>query len=550
MEDDLTKYDDLINCEDCPAKYLERLKSMLNYTGGGGVADLLTQRQTPEEWLGALTKLNFADPASVLNLRFDLIEHNVGEFILCTGKDALTVWPDPGTMIVEDTPIVDRDGLHEVLMTLESFRRSEALPASADEKALASSPVCQTLPSVVLPIGRLRKGHTTESGILDTNETDYVLVVDAITPGHPVWLIWDRLACHEDGVDYVHPNDLDPVFKGVGKNFDAAQILPSIKDWLESYGNLDFNQLEESIKATGLVGFVKAKEATLAYVTELLDQAQSQLATDTMENEEVSEARYAEIKEAAGDPFEVSPSVYMQKLQEATARDNSLKPFLARASKVDTTPPQSPLEWLRKLFITDFTNVVAICSHRLALTTDNIERFNLVANDEDTFAVGRSLGGLSYDELEGDVHPVLLSLESSALLGADDSLPALVFPVGQLLKKRNGDSKTSHWSETDYVLVVDAIAPGHPVWLIYDRNPLDEMGERDTVDPDHQPLIFKGIGHNFDVAKIFPSVHGWIQSYGNVDFAQFEETIKATCTTGAVRAKLILLSEAEVLLRQ
>ncbi|PNP75010.1 hypothetical protein FNYG_11657 [Fusarium nygamai] len=544
MEDNNAHHDD------CPAKYLERLKSMINHTGDRDITDLITQHQAPEEWLEALTKLNFADPASVLRLRFELAKNNVGEFILCTGKDAFTLSPHPETMGVEDTLVVDLDSLHPGLIILEFFCRSKAGPAPTDGTAPDSSPVGQSLPSVVLPIGRLLKGYTTESGVLNLDETDYVLVVDAITPGHPVWLIWDRLASHEHDIYYVHPDERAPVFKRVEKNFDAAQIFPSIKDWLESYGNLDFNQLEESIKATDLVGFVKAKEVTLAYVTELLDQAQSQLATDTMDNDEMSDARFAEIKEAAGDPFEVSPSVYMQKLQEATARDNSLKPFLARASKVDTTPLQSPFGWLRKLSITDFTNVVAICSHRVALTTDNIECFNLVANDEDTFAVGRSHGGLSYDEMEGDVHPVLRSLESSALLGAGDSLPALVLPVEQLLKKRNGDSKTSYWSETDYVLVVDAVAPGHPVWLIYDRNPLDEMGERDTVDPDHQPLIFKGIGHNFDAAQIFPSVHDWIQSYGNVNFAQFEESIKATCTTGAVQAKLILLSEAEVLLRQ
>ncbi|KAF5538318.1 hypothetical protein FNAPI_11150 [Fusarium napiforme] len=268
-----------------------------------------------------------------------------------------------------------------------------------------------------------------------------------------------------------------------------------------------------------------------------------------MENDEISEARYAEIKEAAGDPFKVPPSVYMQKLREATAPDNSLKAFLNRASQVDTTPLQSPLEWLRKLSIADFTDVRAIFSQKTDLVTDNIEHFNLVANDEDTFTVGPAFDDLSFDELEGRVHPVLLSLESSTLLGAGDSLPSLVLPVGQLLKKRTGDS-IPYRSITDYVLVVDAVAPGHPVWLIYDRNAEDDLGEREIVDPDDQPLIFKGIGHNFDAAQIFPSVDDWIQSYGNVNFAQFEESIKATCTTGAVQAKLILISEAEVLLRQ
>jgi hypothetical protein len=71
---------------------------------------------------------------------------------------------------------------------------------------------------------------------------------------------------------------------------------------------------------------------------------------------------------------------------------------------------------------------------------------------------------------------------------------------------------------------------------------LDE--ERRIVDPAGAPLVFEGIGHNFDAAQIFPSVQDWIKSYGNVDFAQIEESIKATCLTGAVQAKEILLSEA------
>ncbi|KAF4439236.1 hypothetical protein FACUT_4313 [Fusarium acutatum] len=202
MEDDKPNYDD------CPVE---------------DITDLTIQRQTPKEWLEALTKLDFADPASVINIQFDLAE-------------------------------------------------SKTRPAPADEKAPESSPVGQPLPSVVLTLGRLCKGYTTESGILDTHETDYILVVDAITPGHPVWLIWDRLASHEHehGIYYVHPDERVPVFKEVKKNFDAAQILPSINDWFESYENLDFAQCEESIKATCITGAVQAKESLLSEAEMLL----------------------------------------------------------------------------------------------------------------------------------------------------------------------------------------------------------------------------------------------------------------------------------------
>ncbi|KAH7260756.1 uncharacterized protein BKA55DRAFT_535779 [Fusarium redolens] len=267
-----------------------------------------------------------------------------------------------------------------------------------------------------------------------------------------------------------------------------------------------------------------------------------------MENNEISKARFAEIKAAVGNPFEVSPTVYMQRLEEETARDNSLIPFLNMASS-DFTPRQSPLQWLQKLTTTDFANVEEICHVRFQLVSDFMDKFDLVANDEGTFAVSPWPGSLSYEEIDGDVHPGLLRLETSALHGAGDSLPALILPVGQLLKRVNCDSVTSYWPETDYVLVIDAVAPGHPVWLIYDRNPLDDLGDRHIVDPTYQPLIFKGIGHNFDAAQIFPSVHDWIQSYGNVDFTQFEESIKATCITGAVKVKESPEAEAAELLR-
>ncbi|KAL5594935.1 hypothetical protein FOVSG1_008624 [Fusarium oxysporum f. sp. vasinfectum] len=174
-----------------------------------------------------------------------------------------------------------------------------------------------------------------------------------------------------------------------------------------------------------------------------------------MENNEISEACFAEIMAAVGSPFEFPSSVYMQRLEEETKRDNSLVslvPFLSKVSRVDTTPRQSPKSWLEKLATTDFTS----------------------------------------------------SLEP-----------------------------------TEYVLVLDAVAPGHPVWLIYNRNSIDDIGEPITVDPADPgtPLTFKCIGHNFDAAQIFPTVNDWIQSNGNVDRTKFEESIKATCITGAVEVK-------------
>ncbi|KAF5666989.1 hypothetical protein FDENT_12188 [Fusarium denticulatum] len=408
-------------------------------------------------------------------------------------------------MSVDKTPVLSHESLHPGLLTLEFVGGSEVQPVLADGKAPESS-----LPSVVLPIGQLRFEYKTSSGIPYKDDTDYVLVVDAVTPRHPVWLIWDRLATHKEDRNYIPPDELGPVFKGVGKNFDAAQTLPSINDWLESYGNLDFNQLEESIKATGLIGFVKAKEATSAYVTELLGQAQSQVASDTMGKNEISEARFAEIKAAVGDHYGVHLAVYLQKLEEATARDNSLDAFLLRAFRVDHTPPPSPLESLQKLAVVDCADIEALSDCDIDLGFHPKCTFDLVTNGEVKYSVRPDSVALGSPALESDFHLCLRAIKASTPAGTGDSLPNLVLPVGVLQKslKRRLSIDEPDWFETGYVIIADAVAPGHPVWLIYNRNQRDEStGDPCIVDPSRQPLVFEGIGHNFNAAQIFPSVH-------------------------------------------
>ncbi|KAK2484474.1 hypothetical protein H9L39_02454 [Fusarium oxysporum f. sp. albedinis] len=161
----------------------------------------------------------------------------------------------------------------------------------------------------------------------------------------------------------------------------------------------------------------------------------------------------------------VPPSVYMQRLEEETKRGNSLVLFLSKASRVDTTPRQSPKSWLEKLATTDFVSVRAVCHLDLDLVVNNIGYFDLLINDEATYNVAP--------------YP-----DASALHGTGDSLPTLVFTVGQVMERH------------------------------------------------------------------FPTVNDWVQSYGNVDRTKFEESIKATCITGAVEVKELPLAEAEELFRQ
>ncbi|KAF9774008.1 hypothetical protein IL306_008060 [Fusarium sp. DS 682] len=259
-----------------------------------------------------------------------------------------------------------------------------------------------------------------------------------------------------------------------------------------------------------------------------------------MADKTISEERYAEICQIVGCPFAVSPKVYMERLQAETSRDNSLAGFLNRASQIDMSPPINDL--------------------RFDLTTDLIDSFDLFSNDEAAFVIAPYPGALSMsDEVVSDpsssvanergFHPSLIALETSILPRAD---PGLVLPVGQLQTRFHGQNHDSDFVDTNYVLVIDAVAPEHPVWLIYDRNPRDELGDRRIVDPRgfQTPLIFEGLGTNFDSMQVLPSVKDWIDSYGNLDFAQVEVSMKNTGMLEAVQAKHISISYAAKLLRQ
>ncbi|KAF5576223.1 hypothetical protein FPCIR_12710 [Fusarium pseudocircinatum] len=246
------------------------------------ISDLVSQRQTPRDWLKKLTTVDFTDPASILNLRFDLVEYNVGEFILCTNsKNTFSISPEPAPLSVDYTAIQKDSDVHPGLMALEFVDSSDDPSGSEHGGTAKSSGVDQPLPSLVLPIGQLLKGYTAESGIKDSDETNYVLVVDAVASAHPVWLVFDRTAedvlkegedddnndnDNGDGDDgeegEIHPDTAELVFDRTEKNFDAALVLPSIQDWFQSYENLSLTQILDSFRKTGLTGKVKAREVT------------------------------------------------------------------------------------------------------------------------------------------------------------------------------------------------------------------------------------------------------------------------------------------------
>ncbi|KAG5746560.1 hypothetical protein H9Q70_010746 [Fusarium xylarioides] len=239
---------------------------------GSTKMDIVSPRETPKEWLQRLITADFADPSAIINLRLDLVINNVADFDLVTdGEATLTVPPFPGSLTVENTPPNEKDSIlsshvpsdHEGLLCLEYVSQTGILAACRANEAPKPSAAGLPLPSVVLPIGQLQKRYKDKAGIPYSIDTDYVLVIDAIADEHPLWLIFDRniRSLGEDRA-YVKPETVKLVISGTEKNFDAAQVLPSIQDWIQFYGTLDLAQIRDSFQQTGITGEVEARNVT------------------------------------------------------------------------------------------------------------------------------------------------------------------------------------------------------------------------------------------------------------------------------------------------
>ncbi|KAF5538322.1 hypothetical protein FNAPI_11154 [Fusarium napiforme] len=275
-----------------------------------------------------------------------------------------------------------------------------------------------------------------------------------------------------------------------------------------------------------------------------------------MDATELTDDRFAEIKDAVGNPFDngdpygMSPDEYMAKLQTETGSDDVLDQYLQKASRLDSEPERaSAEEWLKQLTAVDFEDIGAISSHRFTLTIDEVGRFNLGNNGEDAFAVATYPGAILPEDLDpdrkysGDYYPhtAFISLHmgkvshsqlgpkssKAATLAPSGQAPFLVLPIGQLQKKPKG-LEDDDFESTDYVLVIDAVTTSHPVWLIYDRNAEDDLGESHPVHPDKRPLVFKELEKNFYAMQML-------------------KDMRATGVAGPIMPKEIAISEAEKL---
>ncbi|KAG5766468.1 hypothetical protein H9Q72_005462 [Fusarium xylarioides] len=259
---------------------------------------------------------------------------------------------------------------------------------------------------------------------------------------------------------------------------------------------------------------------------------------------EISDQRYAEIVQVVGWPTDRSPGNYTERLEEETSKDNSLIPFLKRMSDIDIDSPlQSPTEWLQKLTAVNFEDPVDINNHSFALTADHVDDFDLVTNSGVTFTVSASPEALSMypDQTEPSAHSALVSLSTEVVSHTtsrpehSQPLPSLVLPIGQVQKRFMTASGIPDLIDTDYILVVDAAGTAHAVWLIYDRYQRYDEEFKEVADPERTPLVFMGLQQNLDAAQVFPSIKDWIEAYGKVSEAKFQESLKKTGMVGEVR---------------
>lgn len=92
------------------------------------------------------------------------------------------------------------------------------------------------------------------------------------------------------------------------------------------------------------------------------------------------------------------------------------------------------------------------------------------------------------------------------------------------------------FQDTNYVVVVDAVDPNHPVWLIRRPNQQNEEGERDCVSENtYTPLPFEHLHRSvFDAAQIFPRVSEWIKDYYDETVYSFSPSIENTYIKGLI----------------
>lgn len=247
------------------------------------------------KWLDKVNKADFSDPLLAINFRRSLFSREVDYLEIAIDKDLgemFVVLPEPGALPIYGYPVAE---LPETSMDDEGLQMHPAFLSLSILGDHSTDPEVQ-IPKLVLPVGRLvsvniaelfdiqylttRKPewHRRPPGfreeklslppseslnsedidyyyeelrrefwklVKDSNimkDTDYFVVIDVVTPGYPVWIIYnpDR---GEDSADLTVTDLLQSTSKfprlDSEPGFGAARILTGIKNWQSSYARQD-----------------------------------------------------------------------------------------------------------------------------------------------------------------------------------------------------------------------------------------------------------------------------------------------------------------------
>ncbi|KAK3374344.1 hypothetical protein B0T24DRAFT_626204 [Lasiosphaeria ovina] len=131
-----------------------------------------------------------------------------------------------------------------------------------------------------------------------------------------------------------------------------------------------------------------------------------------------------------------------------------------------------------------------------------------------------------------DMHPLYLGLSTTTTTTTKDparpSVPRIVLPLGRLVWEdvaattKSSDDDEPTLVETNYHMVVDVLAKGNPVWLIYNRYASlhsvndnyagddDEARPRvEALDPASEPPVFDPAISNVDSVCVFDGIAAW-----------------------------------------
>ena len=99
-------------------------------------------------------------------------------------------------------------------------------------------------------------------------------------------------------------------------------------------------------------------------------------------------------------------------------------------------------------------------------------------------------------------------------------------------------------------MVVDAVAPSHPVWLIHKENQMNDVGDWKIVEaPDDYhlfPFLRYGVGA---AGQICEEGNDWLDSLVVPDTIGLERRMVATLTRGRVTAQAADIDEFTAMLR-